>query len=481
MKFNKFMAMAMAAALAVVSCGEKEKEETPDTDEPVVEKSTACKMTALTLNVGDDTIEGFFLGGDEDFLEFEIAYYAEQFEALKSATATVTISEKATVSPDPAVPADYTVEGQPVQFVVTAEDGETSATYTVVLREIIRVISVGDPIWQKTLADLGASESVFRNSSIGFCDRTHFATDDLSVFDLEGNRVGSLCLDGLAVSGVTALSCLSSTADGVLVATIAVNADNVPCTGEDDIRGTYYYAWLNGWESAPTLIIDSFIPGANGAKVHWYFTVQGDSKGDCTLVMRSAVSANQAFNFYHYTNGLGNAESLQWAQKTTGYSSVDGNWGQWITMPTSDPTGTIVICDSNNPGVSHYTFYVRNGYDADPAADVQLYGNLDSEYAGPTGYGNYSTGFGRAFTYLGQEYIVCCTAGWASAYITIQSLHKDENGADVYLLDTQTFDGLATSQGSAAFMYDEATQTGHVICFVNPYMAIRYDITVEEI
>lgn len=57
----------------------------------------------------------------------DLSYTTAEFEMMKSATATLTLSEGATVSPDPSQTADYT---QPLSFTVTAKDGKTARTYT---------------------------------------------------------------------------------------------------------------------------------------------------------------------------------------------------------------------------------------------------------------------------------------------------------------------------------------------------------------
>ena len=59
MKFNRFFAFLAAASMLAVaaSCDKEEKPDEP-TPEPVV-KSDACKLTALSLVAGGETIEGF--------------------------------------------------------------------------------------------------------------------------------------------------------------------------------------------------------------------------------------------------------------------------------------------------------------------------------------------------------------------------------------------------------------------------------------
>ena len=57
-----------------------------------------------------------------------INYYLSQYHGLGSLTAAVTISENATITPDPASVHDFS---EPVQFTVLSQDGRWSRTYTV--------------------------------------------------------------------------------------------------------------------------------------------------------------------------------------------------------------------------------------------------------------------------------------------------------------------------------------------------------------
>ena len=126
MKATKLFLAAIAFVGVFAACNPENK---PDGGEetPEVEKSKECRLTAFTVTAGDFEIEGFI---DQTDKTIELSYMPNQFAALASATAEVKISDKATISPDPAVARDYTVEGG-VEFTVTAEDGTTTSVYTV--------------------------------------------------------------------------------------------------------------------------------------------------------------------------------------------------------------------------------------------------------------------------------------------------------------------------------------------------------------
>ena len=132
MKFKSFYAFMASAAMLVLaaSCDKESKEPETEPEKPV-EKSKECKLLSFNLQSGDYKVEGFVY--DEDHVA-EITYMPGDRSFLTNATAEVTLSDKATISPDPAEAKDYTVEGG-VKYTVTAEDGKTSQVYSVVLRE----------------------------------------------------------------------------------------------------------------------------------------------------------------------------------------------------------------------------------------------------------------------------------------------------------------------------------------------------------
>ena len=147
----------------------------------------------------------------------EITYMPAEYEALASATAVVTISDKATISPDPAQPTDYTAG--PVQFTVTAEDPEYKAVYTVNLAEA-EFTEKAEFKWYKTYGELGLNGPNTGQCAIAFCDVDKFAYNSLDVFDLEGNKLGVLNTDG--IPGLDTyngqLGSMSNDENGVLVA-----------------------------------------------------------------------------------------------------------------------------------------------------------------------------------------------------------------------------------------------------------------------
>ena len=445
------------------------KEENKQEQETPVKKSTACKLTALSLVAGDQTFEGLVYEEDK---VVEVAYLPGQEAALANATATVTVSDKATVSPDPAVAADYTVEGG-VVFTVTAEDGTTKAQYTVIVKEAEINVKC-QLVWQKTYGDLGVNTASFNQSNIGFAG-TNIVTRHLDVLDLAGAKVGTLNVTGVngADKAGFALACVTNDHAGHLVASVALTADGNPAPDSDSVADSYIYVWKNGWDSAPELFYNT-----NEGNVTLYMSAGGDLTGDGIVnVISPGRGATTMFHTFYTTAG---AEGYQWAALNTQYVSNDGNWGQMVTPASGSINGDFVICDSQGSNQG-YMFYVRHGYE-DKGADVALNGTvLDdalAEGGGTNQYGNYSTGHGRAFTLNGTTYVVACSSGWPCTYVTIQSLNpEDENH---YLLRTQVLSTPAPVPCSA-YCFDKATGKAYVLVSAQSEssMMALYEIITE--
>ena len=445
------------------------KEENKQEQETPVKKSTACKLTALSLVAGDQTFEGLVYEEDK---VVEVAYLPGQEAALANATATVTVSDKATVSPDPAVAADYTVEGG-VVFTVTAEDGTTKAQYTVIVKEAEINVKC-QLVWQKTYGDLGVNTASFNQSNIGFAG-TNIVTRHLDVLDLAGAKVGTLNVTGVngADKAGFALACVTNDHAGHLVASVALTADGNPAPDSDSVADSYIYVWKNGWDSAPELFYNT-----NEGNVTLYMSAGGDLTGDGIVnVISPGRGATTMFHTFYTTAG---AEGYQWAALNTQYVSNDGNWGQMVTPASGSINGDFVICDSQGSNQG-YMFYVRHGYE-DKGEDVALTGTvLDdalAEGGGSNQYGNYSTGHGRAFTLNGTTYVVACSSGWPCTYVTIQSLNpEDENH---YLLRTQVLSTPAPVPCSA-YCFDKATGKAYVLVSAQSEssMMALYEIITE--
>ena len=503
MKASRFFFAALAIIGAIASCTPEEQPGNNNGENgnengnggnggnTEVQKSTECRLTAFTAHAGDFTIEGFV---DQTDKTIELSYMPNQLAGLKAATAEVVISDKATISPDPSIAADYTGEGG-VTFTVTAEDGKTSNEYTVYIAAAEVSVKVVKQ-WNKTYGQMGVAATASNMCCLGFVDREHFATQDFNVFDLSGAKVGTLNVEGIPGFDVYSgqLGAMSNDENGVLVAFAEYNG-----TYKDGSNGaiTEAYAWLDGWNAKPTKIY-SFEYGCN------YMSVSGDVKGDFILTFRTGAANPQMHHVIVFKGGVYyNADGScagTWHGPFIAHPGNDGCWGQLLSFFTANPEDGFICWDSlaaaeygetGNASSAFYYYDSLSAVELGAAEEVPLYGqvtwgNWDSEgrlYQ----YGNFSTGHVRAFVYNGEKCIVACSGSWPCNWITIQkaeNLVEDDPETDEvdeslvnYLLPTDRIDDAAQCYPCCAYVYDPATGTGHVVYAAQSLYVLAYDIT----
>jgi hypothetical protein len=490
MKTTKLFLSALAFIGMLASCGPEEKPDNGgETPEPEV-KSTECRLTAFTVTAGDFEIEGFI---DQTDKTIELSYMPNQFAALTAATAEVKISDKATISPDPTVARDYTGEGG-VEFTVTAEDGETTNVYTVYAAAAEVSVKV-EKKWSKTYGQMGLAASTSNMCGLGFVDREHFATSDFNVYDLEGNKVGTLNIDGIPGFDVYSgqLGAMSNDENGVLVAFVEYNGTYA--SGDPGVI-TETWAWLDGWDKAPTKIY-SFEYGCN------YMSVSGDVKGDFILAFRTGAAVPQMHHVLVFKGGKYWGEDGKSAASWNGpfiqHPGNDGCWGQLLSFFSADPEDGFVCWDSlaaaeyGETGNASSAFYVYESLSSvlnGSAEELPLYGQVNWTIWDSEGrlynYGNFSTGHVRAFKYNGEKCIIACSGSWPCNWITIQKAENiveddpetdevDEYEAN-YLLPTDRIDDAAQCYPCCAYVYDPATGTGHVVYAAQSSAVLAYDI-----
>lgn len=484
MKKNRFFGvLAVAAVLFSSIACEKEPQKEPDKEpeqEQPVEKSSEAKLTAFTLTAGDATLEGFVYETDK---VVEITYLAEQLEALKTATAEVVISDKATVSPDPAVARDYTVEGG-VVYTVTAEDGETKAEYTVELVEAVVQVKATE-VWKKTIATLEFPGHLQSDCGVAFCGEGLFALSNGAVYDLEGAKVGTLNLEGVVNGDQEGFEfvCMANDDKGRLVASVGYNAAGgcpVPGPGDDQIATSKTYAWVDGYDKAPICIQNQ--TGGNNAR---YISVAGDIKDGPYIFVARSGSHPSTINFHHWagsagmTAGEGGPGGSAWSWFAVNLNGQDGCWGTQVSPASADATPTYFIWDSETPnsGSSIYSRVGAAGEDKALSGTIADDEILDAEYAGDNGkqFGNYSIGHVRGFMYDGKAYVAASTSGWSQNYLTIVDALGEE-----YLLRTQAFD--AGGDGAfpcSAYWYDATTDEGYVVFLKQNDVVALYKIAKE--
>ena len=517
--------MFLACAAAIAACaacsktpqeqsGDNSKDPSKDdpsgevvnpSDEPEVPKSNQCKLTSFVVTAGEFEIDGFVDPTDNTI---EISFMPNEYEFLKAATAVVEISDKATITPDPAQPIDYTAVGG-VKFTVTAEDGKTSSEYLVYLAGAEFSESVSR-VWIKTFGEMKLAAKPNFDCGLAFVDREHFAYCDLNVFDLSGNSVGKLNVEG--VTGLQVFSDSEVKANGQLAA--MTNDENgvlvaIAChTGEYAEGGTgcrtEVYAWVNGWDKAPIKIYGPVDYQC------MYMSVAGDVKGDFILNFRTGANSPQMHHVLVYKGGKyfneDGSPACTWYGPMIQHPGNDGCWGQMLSFFSGNPEDGFVCWDSvgaaemGDTGNASAAYYVYggltdflDGYDDETALRGNVnWTNWDADGRW-YGYGNYSIGHVRAFMYNGSKYVVASSSSWPCTWITIQKADPeeivldDEETEDIdeslanYLLTTDIIEGAAACAPCSAFVYDPSTGTGHVVYAAQSNSVVAYDITTERL
>ena len=374
MRKSRFLLVALAAIAALSSCNTDELVDNGgDNDKETVEKSTECKLTAFKVKVDGVLVESFI---DQVEKTVELSYMPLQYMGLMNATAEVVLSDKATISPDPSEPQDYTNEGG-VDFTVTAEDGETKVVYTV-YAEAAEIKQSAVMKWTKTIGQLGLTAKANNDCSVGFVALDKVAFADLKVIDLDGNAVGTLNTEGITglctygdgvIKSRNQLAALSNDENGVLVALACYEGDKDPGSTKDGPCYTEAYAWLDGWDAKPTKIYGPVDYQC------MYMSVAGDVKGDFILNFRTGVTAPPqqhhviVFRGGEYYNDNGSSAG-QWNGVKIPHTSADGCWGQQLSFFSGNPNEGFVCWDSL--GSDEYDDWARN---EDGSYKLDDYGN----------------------------------------------------------------------------------------------------------
>lgn len=328
MKAKHFL-MTLAAAAMVIGLGACSKDDTNNDKpkpEPEPEKSSEAKILTFKATAGDITIEGKILGENNDQIQLVGLY--DDIQAMKAATAVVTISDKATISPDPAQEQDYT-KAEGVQYTVTAEDGTTTKTYTVKAVEAQVNLKV-EKVWEKTPNDLGLPESKINDCGVAFSGK-NIVTYDCSVYDLDGNKVGTLNTTGLAN---TKLISMTNDDNGVLIASVADYQAGAELGDTDRIQKGYVWVWKNGWDQAPELLLQ------NDGDFTRFISITGDVNGDAlfTLITGGRTATPPQMHHCYEVKG-GNWAGAQWHAFSVNLPTTDGSWSQMISPCSTDING----------------------------------------------------------------------------------------------------------------------------------------------
>ncbi|MBR1573367.1 MAG: hypothetical protein IJ652_00795 [Bacteroidales bacterium] len=482
---------AAIAMLGMVSCQPESKPEgtddpskdspssqdpTPSDDpskEPEAPKSTECRLLALKAIVGSNQAVGT-LYTDEDVPEYEFVYGEDEIDNFKAARLVATISEGATTNIEENETYDL-IAG--LTITVTAEDGKTKREYAVTSIEGV-FETFCDQVWARTATQANCTSLNNANTSgpiVAFAGVDKIVYVDGTVVDLESaEKVGTLNMEGCKSDNFFNIS---NDINGIVIAAASPEAPG------DDIQSYYLYAWLDGYDKAPTLVYEQENEGPVGGGAYRYFSCGGDIFGDFVFnYISGAGEAPVLHNVFVVKDG--DFEGVQWNEFYSEYKRADGNWGQMISPASGDPNDWWFIGDShgNNEG---YHVYSRKGLDGEDKVlfgqVVDLgYGYADLEVNNQ--YGNYSAGNVRGFSFHGKAYVVASTTGWPDTYVTVQS--ADPEDPIHYLMETKQY-AYAQCAPSAAYVYDAETDTGHIVMVTAghdshvPQYVVRYDVTRE--
>lgn len=474
---NHFYLICALGALCLCSCEDNAEPE----QEP--QKSNECRLSSFVVTASGSEISGFI---DQSTKTVELSYMPAELDGLKNAVAVARISDGATIDPDPARPADYTVDGG-VVYTITAEDGETTAEYTIVIAPADFVINCAE-VSRKTYGEMGLANVASANSCNVAFSGSNVVFADLNVYDLDFNKVGTLNTTGIDVAMYGGqLGFMSNDDNGVLVA--------VATPGSESVSGaaSKLYVWKDGWNSAPALIreFENYEMTSMSAA--------GDVNGEFLVNFRTGANSPQQMHHVNVYHG-GDFTSPSWYGPSVPHGGADGCYAQMLSFPTADVNAPFVCWDSvangeyEGMGNATSAFYVYpdvNSVSVDN--ELPLYGTVDwstQNRAGETfKYGNHSYGHARAFRFNGTSYVVACSNSWDASWITIQTLEwvdddpdteeVDESSANYLLESTNVGNGNGDCTCSA-YWYDPAAGIGHVICSAKSNQVIRYDITVTR-
>ena len=457
---------ALSLVLSMPSCGEKPAEPDPENqNEEQKEDLSGADILSFKLVKGEEAIEAAVSSFEKRVL---IVYLPEQAPLLLDAVAEVTLSKGATISPNPAEPHDYDAD---IAYTVTSGDGTTTKTY-VVGSEEAKVVNNVVKGWSKTYKALGIADQIFDQgqSQIGWCDLDKFVTHEGSVFDIEGNKLGSLNTEGISSSW--GLISLANDDKGRFIATYGNGSKDRNMV--DTNNAGAIYIWADGWNAKPTLLYEFTEDKVIGYPQYYWgasdcasLSASGDYAGDPIVnTLHFGDVAIEGIptglhNVMLFKNGKISERRVFDSRQRFG----DGNWIQMISPASASLDGEFVIGDSNNTGVG-YGVFVRREFE-NLGDDYPLLGGVEeipgwdpeASYPGLYGYGNYSVGHVKAFNWFSTPAVIVTSTFWEGAFLTILPL--DEELAPIH--PTEVVSNIHEVRVSSAYVFNPADQIGYIL------------------
>lgn len=326
---------------------------------------------------------------------------------------------------------------------------------------------------------------------VGFCGHNLFALSDGNVYDLEYNKVGTLNLEGVAGADKDNFEFIGMSNDskGVLVATTGTDASGNVILDVDNYLNSYTYAWMDGYDKAPTLIRK--VENSNPNKQSNYFSVTGDLKNGPYVFTCLSGGRGTPTNHHHFYGEAGltgdfDASGASWSwfvvEKDGNGSEIfsnDGTWGQMVSAASAVDVNVLndgsayksyFVWDSAVTWSSGQNVYIRY---ATWTALWPLTGSCQWEgvKSGTYGFGNYTLGHIRAFMFNGNPYVAVGSSGGACSFFSVQGAGLVEG-----TLYNESYAEGAMAYTCCAYYYDETTKTGNILYVIPGSSIVHYRI-----
>lgn len=443
MKTNKLLTLAfmLGAIISFAACD--------DDDEPigetVVRGDKACRIESFVLYFANDSIIGDVYDYDKSI---DISYKSTQVYDLQSATASVTLSDGATISPDPSTAMDYT---SPLSFTVTAKDGTTTKTYTTRPQEkVVETYVKVTQIFNKTPTELGAENN----------DHMGISGDYLVLGTKVYDRLTLAYVGTLNMTGVDGqISSMCNDHAGNLIA--GVNADGNLGTAPSSI-----YCWTKGYSEAPTCIL-----GPSTGAIAGMISACGDIVNGVGIVTSCGARVATGPHFcWAFENGV---NSQYYSTLLTNFPSNDGSWRQMVSCASDNVAGPWFMWDAVGGGAN-----VGSWADWDGTSTINVNTFQGTAINGTNMWGNYTFGWIRAFTFNDTAYAMVFTTGWPNAYISI----VDQTGNAILSAADATFAATAgTYNPSCTYIYNESDRCGYAYALINNVALVVWKLEVAEL
>lgn len=441
MKTIKLFAFAaMALSLSLAACNDDE----PAIPGQVIQRGdNACRIETFVLKLSDgEEISCDVYDYDKSI---DVSYTTAQFEFMESATAVLTLSPDATVSPSPATAADYT---QPVSFTVTAKDGSQRTYTTKPVEKVLETYTKVTAFVEKTATDMGVAD-LQPYGSIGISGE--YLVIGTKVF----NAKTLASVGTLNTTGTTgAISWMGNDEVGRLVAAMTSdgNHESVPVN---------YYCWKNGYNQEPELIL-----GPSDSKIGGFVSVAGNLVEGHGLITAVGGRGDTGAHFcWEFIDG---ERKNYYAIETKKPSNV-GSWSQQVSPCSGDVSGAWFMYNSVAGGNAILTW--TNWAAPNSISLISLTG---SAINGPDLWGNYTRGSIKAFMFNGMPYALTLTTGWPCTYVAIVGQDNTFllNSADA----TLNYDAGYTPIGT--YIYNETDQCGYAYVLIPGYIVKCWKLEV---